>query len=183
MVEDTTMHLRASRSGQALVEVTIALLVIVLLVTGIVEFVRLAGAKGETISEARAEAGRKAMSAGMGVTRVPDFIRDWEEGADGLRHTADDAMKPDSASRLATFTDPIVPREQDWAYLDGCVNDDFVRMGRSPFPAGALSMSYGESSRTVWLSPAMRDWIVGKESMEISTDVWLPRMELAGFDD
>lgn len=171
------------RRGQALVELTIAMLVIVVIVTGIAEFVRLAGAKGETIAEARAEAGRKAISHGLSITRNPDFIRDWEEGADELRHTADDKRLPDSPSRLRTFTDPTVARASDWAYLQDCRNDGMVRMGSGPFPAGALSMSYAEESRTVELSPAMRDWVVGKESIRVATEVWMPRLELDGFDD
>ena len=174
---------RGSQRGQALVEVVVAMLVIVLLVTGIVEFVKLAGAKGETIAEARAEAGRKAISSGLAITRNPDFIRDWEEGADELRHTADDAQKPDSPSRLHNFTDPTVAQESDWAYLEDCKNDGMVRMGHGSFPASALSMAYAEETRTVELSPAMRDWIAGKDAITVATEVWLPRLELDGFDE
>ncbi len=159
------------------------MLVIVVIVTGVVEFIRLAGAKGETISEARAEAGRKAISHGLAITRSPDFIRDWEEGADELRHTADDKQRSDSPSRLRTFTDPTVAQASDWSYLQDCKNDGIVRMGSGSFPASALSMSHAEESRTVELSPAMRDWIVGKESIRVATEVWMPRLELDGFDD
>ena len=176
-------HRGRSDSGQALVEVTIAVLVIVVIVTGIVEFIHLSGAKGETIAEARAEAGEKAIAHGLSITRVPDFIRDWEEGADELRHTADDKQRSDSPSRLRTFTDPTVEKPSDWAYLQDCKNDGIVRMGSGSFPASALSMSYAEKSRTVELSPAMRDWVVGKESIRVSTEVWMPRLELDGFDD
>ena len=171
------------RGGQALVELTIGLLVIVLLLTGIIGFVQLSGAKGETLAEARAEAGRKAVSAGLALTRSPDFFRDWEEGADGLRHTADDARKPDSPSRLQGIARHSVADDSQWPILDSCVNGSMARLGNGSFPMSALSMVHAEEKRVVELSPAMRDWIVGKDTMTVASDVWLPRLELSGFDE
>jgi hypothetical protein len=176
-------HTFSRRSGQALVELAVGLLVIVLLTTGIIGFVQLSGAKGETLAEARAEAGRKAASGGLAVSQSPDFFRDWEEGADGLRHTADDTKQRDSASRLQNLAGQSVPDESQWALLESRRHSSMARLGRGTFPMGALSMVHAEEARTVELSPAMRDWIVGKDSITVASDVWLPRLELGGFDD
>lgn len=173
-----------NRSGQAMVEFVITLLVVVVAVTGILQFVEIAAEREDQISEIRGRAGKQALQ-GEGFTDVADDIKDWEEGDDELRHTADDVMKRGnlSATLGRDILDQTAREETDWALLEPAVNDRIPRVRGSGAPAARLGLYHAKTRKEIDLFPATRDWLLKKETITVGADLWMPSLELEGFDD
>ncbi len=171
-------------SGQAMIEFVIAILVVVIITAGILQFVELAGRKGELLGEIREVAGRRALSATASIGQRPDYILDWEAGSDELRHTADDEMRRGVAG--GTLQGAVVANSvrtpADWSYLDQAHNSAIPELNSSPLPTAALGLIHAERYDTITLLPAMRDWLVGKETITVGAELWFPHLRLEGFD-
>ena len=76
------------RNGQAAVEFIIGLLVLVTLLAGGIQYLRVANAHRSITTTLRAEAGARALRDDV-LVDIPPFLRDWEAGRDGIRHTED----------------------------------------------------------------------------------------------
>ena len=46
----------------------------------------------------------------------------------------------------------------------------------------ALGFVHASLEEEVTLLPAMRDWIIGKESITVGAELWYPRLALEGFE-
>ncbi len=172
----------ARRAGQAMVEFVIAILVVVIILAGFFQLMEIAGARGDILRSIRSEAGKKALSPGLLLDR-PDYIREWKEGQDEFRHTADDAAEGGSISVTlgAGVVGHSVSDSGDWTYLDSAVNSDLASL-RGGLSAAALGLVHEKESEKVDLMPAMRDWIVGKEYVLVGSELWMPRLKLGEFD-
>lgn len=174
----------SSLHGQALVEFVIAILMVVIVVAGTLQFIEMAGMRGELMAEIRGEAGQRALSPLNLVGNTPEYLRTWEEGPDALRHTADDRALP--ASESQTLQVRILDRTDDPAgdgrILDGVVNADLPLTRAAARPMSTLGMLHVERREAITLSPAMRDWVYGRERVTVGAEVWMPRLRLEGFD-
>ena len=87
--------LRSSgRRGQALVEMTVALVVIVVLLAALLQIGRLTRERQDALNAARGDAARFAMSDVYTLQPPPPrYLRDWEVGPDGVRHSRDDVAR------------------------------------------------------------------------------------------
>ena len=169
-------------AGQAMVEFVVAILAIVIVVAGFFQLMEIVGARGKILRSIRGEAGKKALSPGLLIDR-PDYIRDWNEGDDESRHTADD--KADTGSISVTLGAGVVGHSVsdsgDWTYLDNAVNSDFASL-RGGLSATALGLVHEKETEKIELMPAMRDWIVGKDYVLVGSELWMPRLKLGEFD-
>ena len=87
-------------SGQAMIEFVVAILLVVIIMAGLLQFVELAGEKGVLLGQIRREAGEKAVSPRVALGVVPDYIRDWEPGSDEIRHLTPSAPSMFSIERM-----------------------------------------------------------------------------------
>ena len=170
------------RAGQAMVEFVVAILAVVIVVTGFFQLMDIVGRRGEIFRSIRSRAGRKALSPGLLLER-PDYIREWREGKDEFRHTADDESVRGSISATlgSGVIEHSVPAPGDWGLLDGAVNSDLASL-RSGLSAAALGLVHEEESEKIQLMPAMRKWIVGKDSVLVGAELWMPRLKLGEFE-
>ena len=181
-VRSTKYEGRSTKAGQAMVEFVVAILAIVIIIAGFFQLMEIVGTRGKILRSIRGEAGKKALSPGLLIDR-PDYIRDWKEGEDELRHTADD--KADTGSISVTLgagvVEHSVPNSGDWSYLDNAVNSDLASL-RGGLSATALGLVHEKETEKVELMPAMRDWIIRKEYVLVGSELWMPRLKLGEFD-
>ncbi len=171
-----------SRSGQAMIEFALALLVVVIVVAGFFQLMEIVGARGDILRSIRSETGKKALSPGLLLDR-PDYIREWKEGEDEFRHTADDESVGGSISVTlgAGVVEHSVSDSGDWTYLGNAVNSDFASL-RGGLSAAALGLVHEKETEKIYLMPAMRNWIIGKEYVLVGSELWMPRLKLGEFD-
>ena len=165
-----------------MVEFVIAILVVVIIVAGFFQLMEITGARGDILRSIRSEAGKKALSPGLLLAR-PDYITDWNEEDDEARHTADDEAVHSSAavSLGAGVVSHAVSDSGDWTYLDNAVNSDFSSL-RGGLSAVALGFVHEKETEKIYLMPAMRDWIIGKEYVLVGSELWMPHLKIGEFD-
>ncbi len=165
-----------------MVEFVIAILAVVIIVAGFFQLMEIVGARGDIFRSIRGEAGKKALSPGRLLER-PDYIREWREGEDGFRHTADDESERGSIATTlgAGVVDHSVANPGDWPYLDGAVNSDLAEL-RGGLSAAALGFVREKETEKIYLMPAMRNWIVGKEYVLVGSELWMPRLKYGEFE-
>lgn len=175
---------RRSSSGQAMVEFVVAILLVVIIVAGLLQFVELAGIKGQLLGAIRREAGEQALGERIVLESAPEYILDWHAGNDDIRHTADDTRDRGIAGNTlqAAVLDRSVAHPIDWSYLDDARNTGIPVLHAGGQPMGALGFIHADLREDVTLLPAMRDWLIGKESITVGTELWFPRLALEGFD-
>ena len=175
---------RRGAPGQAMIEFVVAILLVVIIMAGLLQFVELAGAKGLLLGAIRREAGEQALGQRIVLGAAPDYILDWEPGADAIRHTADDTFDRGIAGNTlqAAVVDRSVANPADWSHLEDARNTAIPDLHTSGQPLGALGFIHAELEEEVTLLPAMRDWLIGKESITVGTELWFPRLGLEGFD-
>ncbi len=169
-------------AGQAMVEFVIAILAVVIVVAGFFQLMEIVGKRGDILRAIRGEAGKKALSPGLLIDR-PDYIREWREGDDEFRHTADDESESGSIAVTlgAGVVEHSVADSGDWTYLDNTVNSDLASL-RGGLSATALGLVHEKKMEKIDLMPAMRNWIVGKEYVLVGSELWMPRLKLGEFD-
>ncbi len=172
----------ARRAGQAMVEFVIAILAVVIIVAGFFQLMEIVGERGNILRSSRGETGKKALSPGLLLDR-PDYIREWKEGDDEFRHTADDEFERGSiaATLGAGVVDHTVGDGAGWTYLDGAVNADLAEL-RGGLSAAALGLVREKETEKIYLMPAMKNWIIGKEYVVVGSELWMPRLKYGEFD-
>ncbi len=177
-------HPGPGASGQAMIEFVVAILLVVIIMAGLLQFVELAGTKGVLLGQIRREAGEKAVSPRVALGVVPDYIRDWEPGSDEIRHTADDTFERGVAGDTlqAAVVNRSVADPADWSHLANARNTAIPDLHSSGQPMNALGFVHASLEEEVTLLPAMRDWIIGKESITVGAELWYPRLALEGFE-
>jgi hypothetical protein len=174
---------RVHKQGQAMIEFVIAILMVVIVIAGVLQFVELAGVKGDLLAQIRSDAGEEAFGNRISLSTVPTYILDWQAGEDEIRHTADDTMDTGLAGN--TLQQAVVNRstaqDDDWRYVDEAKSDSIPVLHASTLPMSALGFIHAEAEETVTLLPAMRDWIIGKETVTVGTELWFPLLQLEGF--
>ena len=116
---------------------------------------------------------------------MADDIRNWEEGKDELRHTADDKKTRGNLSGTLghDILDQTVRDENDWPYLDNVVNSEIPRIRSSGAPASSMGLYHSKTKKEIDLFPATRDWLMKKDTITVGADLWMPSLELEGFND
>ena len=175
---------RLAASGQAMIEFVVAILLVVIILAGLLQFVELAGIKGLLLAAIRREAGEQALGQRIVLSAAPIYILDWEAGADQIRHTADDTSDRGLAGNTlqAAVVDRSVANPADWSFLNDARNTAIPVLHASSRPLSALGFIHADLAEEVTLLPAMRDWLIGKETITVGTELWFPRLGLEGFD-
>lgn len=167
-----------------MIEFVIAILVVVIITSGIVQFVELAGERGALAAQIRREAGEQALGHRAATIVRPDYILGWDEGPDGIRHTADDVRKTGQAGGTLQVgvVDRSVRQNDDWRILDDSRNAAFPSLHHSSLPLSALGFVHAGMREKIVLDKVMREWLLGKDTATVGADLWFPKLALEGFD-
>lgn len=106
---------KTDRTGQALIELVIALVAVLALVAALLQIGQLTGVHMQELQEARAQADANALSdAYVLMLPNPRYIQDWNPGPDGIIHTRDDQVVDGNELPVLTeIVDVAHPSELD----------------------------------------------------------------------
>ena len=172
--------LETSRSGQAAIELVAGLLLLLIVVTGLIHVNRMARTSLFLHSVLRGIAGEHAMESGT-TSVVPEYISDWQEGADGQRYTADDKPVRNGAALpviLATLINDSAKSPDDWAFVTDSsrLPVSMIRLRQSPAMAATLGFAHEEETLHVPVDSVIRQLVYGKDEVAIKEEVWMPLM-------
>jgi len=169
-----------SRSGQAAIEFITGLLLLLIVLTGLVHVNLMARTSLFLHAVLRGDAGERAMESGA-LSVAPDYLSDWDAGADGERYTADaqpvrhSAMLSATLSALAGLS---VRNPSDWTYVaaESHLPTSMISLHSSPSAAATLGFIHTEETLHVPVDPVIRQLIYDKDEVAIKADVWMPLM-------
>ena len=164
------------RSGQAMVELLVGLVVLVVLFAGLLQVASLSKTHNETMVVARRKAGALAMLEPSGgiFTLSPDYIRDWHEGSDQKRHTKDDVFTDaDPVLFENTIVEKAAGTPYEWQILDGAPTNGVVFLHGNINPESTFGLLKGHDSQNVLLLPGVRSLLYKADSIDVECDVWM----------
>ena len=165
------------RSGQALVELLVGLVVILVLVAGLLQVASLTNTESDVMADARAEAGELAMmdvDSSIDLVYGTDYIHDWQPGSDTTRYTPDDVW---SQGNPAGFENQIVnrasPTPAGWDIIDAVPDNRFTRLRKSGDPISCFGLVKGHEKKSVEVIPAVRELLYRADTIQVESEVWM----------
>ena len=163
---------RRHRSGQAILELVVGLIAMVVLFMGMLQIQALARAHTRALSGAREEAGADAI-AGSYMLRhgQPRFIQDWQAGPDQARYSQDDVAQPanpgGSVQGIVRYAHPADLR----VYVPTNPVSDMADSGRV---LTDMYLTHGhEASDSIPLYPIIRSLVYGASDIQMQGNAWL----------
>jgi len=169
----TQLHTPATRrSGQAMVELTVALIAILVVTAGLLQLILLGTADTDTMVEATAEAANRATSS---VAMLPtlEIIDDWDPGRDGIMHTKDDQPIRGSIGNVSRGIANRTAPGGDWSAVDSATHNRIARLAYGALPSTTYGLVRGRASREVEVLPAARALFGLSDPAEIRNEVWM----------
>jgi hypothetical protein len=158
-----------SRAGQAIVELVVALVVILVLVAGTIQICSMGVSHSQLMMTARREAGQKAMQEASSFSG-PKFIAACTTGNDGIPFSRDDSTTAgDSALLQIGIASYAHPDELNLRRLDNPVSV----LAKSPFPQDLFGLVEGEATASVELMPVVRELLYQSDSVELQGKAWM----------
>ncbi len=166
--------------GQAAIEFCAALLLFLIVTTGLIHISRLARTSLFLHAALRGDAGERAMRDGT-LPEAPAYIADWDAGADGLRYTADDRPLRNAAllpTTLSVFGAYSVRTPGDWTHVasESRLPVSMIRLQQSPGMVAALGFTRASETLHVPVDPVIRRLVYDKDEVAIREEVWMPLM-------
>ena len=160
---------RTGKSGQAITELVVALVVLLVLVAGLIQISGLGLLQTGTMIEARREAGVQAMQDASPFSG-PDYIANHTVGPDGSDYSRDDGVVMDA---VRPFQDGIV-WHSDPAALDQQVKGNlFTAMWEGSFPYLFFGLVEGKKTDSMDLLPIVRNLLYRADTVDVEGKAWL----------
>jgi len=157
------------KSGQAIVELVVALVVILILFAGSIQICTLGVSHSRLMMMARREAGQKAMSEQSSFAG-PLFIAACTPGNDGIAFSRDDGTVPgDPALLQVGIVDYAHPEELNQLRT----NNPVSAMANSSFPQDLFGLVEGSATKNVPLIPIVRELLYNKDSIDLQGKAWM----------
>ncbi|MDA3926629.1 MAG: hypothetical protein PF904_18235 [Kiritimatiellae bacterium] len=171
---------RFRNRGQASIELAVAIVLMLIIVTGIIHVNRMARASLFLHSVLRGKAGVKAMNPGA-MSATAEYISNWDAGADGIKYTADDQPIKSSVNQSATFTalsQYSVNSPNDWQYVSDHTQlpVSMIQLHNSSFMSTAVELTHEKERLYVPVDSVIRQLVYDKEDIAIEEEVWMPLM-------
>jgi hypothetical protein len=161
-----------SRSGQAIAELVVAIVSVLVVVAGLIQISSLGLTQTRAMIEARRLAAVKAMSDTLNLSG-PEYIADRTEGADGVRYSSDDGM---TDGKVALFQDGIVGYALPDQLSSQKVDNAFSALYTNITPQFDFGLVEGRAP-PVWVPltnfPVVKHLLYQADGVEITGRVWL----------
>ena len=159
-----------SAGGQAIVELTVALIVIIVLLSGLVQVGKLGIKRADTMTRARAEAARLSMSeyyapSGRG------YLYTWLPGDDNKRYTQDDV--PIYAAGTVDSIQAVYDMARPEELADYLPANTLSHQGLLDNSADEFFLVHGSHSDSCQTLPAVRHFIYNRASIPLKSEAWL----------
>jgi hypothetical protein len=171
----------ASRSGQAMVEFIVGIVVLLALLAGLLGLTSLTKKHTDLMVEARREAGNHALwdiEPPRPVGANPEFIRDWDVAADGKHLTPDDTFERGTAADFATrVIERSASRADDWRVMDQIPENDLAQLRGNVEPSSFFGFAHGGAEEEIdLLSPEyslIRRMFYRADTIHLKSEVWM----------
>jgi len=168
-----------SRAGQAMIELMLGMILILILLAGTVQFLNVANAHTGMDATIRGQAGYLAMSPGP-AENTPKYIQTWLPGPDGQPFTADDVAQlksPNTPNAIAVIANESVVAPADWTVLDTLSNTPSLEvLSQEAGFLTALGFVDVSEAATVPVSDLAQSLFYSSQSVTVKEDVWMPIM-------
>jgi hypothetical protein len=158
-----------NRSGQALAELIVAIVVFMVLLASVIQLGLLGLRRSEAMLEARRQAGVRAMQVDP-TFAGPEYIHDRALGADGVDYSCDDGIDPgnvnDFQNRIAAYAHPDELQTRAPSNL-------FSQIALESFPQLSFGFVKGESRTNVALLPVVQDLLYSSAEIGITGTAWM----------
>jgi len=171
-----TKHQRniTTRAGQALIELCIGMVSLIILVAVIAQLAMFVRASHETSVRAREQAGALALSDYPLSVTAP-YIGETEAGADAKPYTKDDEFADgDASAYYRDILDPLAAEPTDWNTLEEIPGNGFSGLRASASPMQSFGLLRGKDEEVVPLLPAVRSLLYRADSIQMEETVWMP---------
>jgi hypothetical protein len=159
------------RSGQALIEMMVGLVGLLVVFTGLLTIAHMGYAQSNVMMQARRAAGEYAMAQAY-VTEAPSpyFILDWTSGQDQKKFSSDDKMQTgDPTEAVRKIVDPAKPDELEARISDNAISS----LGSSSLLDGFHLVHARVSTNHISLLPAAQHLFYKSDNVHIDGDVTL----------
>ena len=158
-----------SKSGQAIVELVVALVVILVLLAGTIQICSMGVSHSQLMMAARREAGQKAM-LDVSSFSGPQFISACTPGNDGIAFSRDDGTTlGDPALLQMGIVNYANPDELHKRRPDNLVS----AIANSAFPQELFGLVEGKTTKSVPLIPIVRDLLYNKDTLDLQGKAWM----------
>jgi hypothetical protein len=173
---NTHYHNHHSHAGQAMIELMIGVITILILLVGTVQFLAVADAHSGIDSTIRGQTGVLAMSP-LTIEDMPRYIQTWQPGPDGQRFTADDQATCIGPTTITTIANDSVYNMTDWNEFANLTQPSSLdALHQAPPPLMALGFRNVQQSTTVPVSQFAQELFYGNAFVTVKEDVWMPIM-------
>lgn len=160
--------------GQALIEFTIGLVVLIVLAAVFAQLAVFVRAGHGTAVRAREQAGALALQE-YPFSTTARYIGSTSSGPDARPYTRDDdVVLANPRSFYSGILEPLAADPTDWNTLDSIADNAFTQLRASENPISIFGLLRGEDSETVTLLPAVRHLLYRDQSIRIEETVWMP---------
>ncbi len=154
-----------------MVELTVALIVIVVLLAGLIQIGQITNAHTQTMIDARSEAAKAAMADAYDQPSGASYMYAWTEGSDEKRYTRDDV------SVYATNAVDSVQEVYGLAQPDDLATylptNNLSRLGMSTDNMDEFFLVRGYKSDSCPTLPVIRKLVYDKDSISMESYAWL----------
>lgn len=158
--------------GQALVELMVGLIVILVLVAGMLQVGSLTRASTEAMEAARRRVGERAFSEAY-FSDLPTYIADIQPGPDGRRYTRDDEITTaDASTFMATVVYRSASSAEGWRVLSEIPGNPINRLRVSSSPVFEFGLIGTTERERVSILPAVRNLIYAADEIEVESRAW-----------
>jgi len=160
-----------SSSGQAMVELAVALIIIMVLIAGLIQIGQLTGAHTRTMIAARAEAAQDAMATDYTQASDARYIYSWMAGSDTHRYTHDDipSIATNTIQANLDMVDLAYPAELA-AQVPG---NALSTLGTSPDMLDEFFLVKGHASESCPTLAVIRKLVNDQATISVESDAWL----------
>lgn len=167
------LHRSPKCAGQAMVEIVVGLLAMVVLIAGLLQISSLTRAQTDAMAAARQEVGTLLFGEHP-VSALPDYIAAIGPGPDNRSYSYDDtSTSADPAAFQHVIMDQAVHDPADWDVLDTVPDNAFSALHDAAAPVNEFGLLKGDASETVSLIPAVRGLLYRADEIEVECDVWM----------
>jgi hypothetical protein len=163
---------RGAQSGQAMAELVVGLIALVVLFMGMLQIQYLAHAHTKALNDARAQAGQDAMQTPYLLRySVPQWIGDWTKGRDNIIYSQDDAALAGNANGAVVG---IVSHAHPTDLATYAPGNEISAASTAASLIDSLMLTHGrEKSPPVEMFPITRHVVYGVDSITMQGDAWL----------
>ncbi len=161
------------KSGQALIELVVGLIVILALTAGMLQVASLTRAHTDTMENARSRAGEWALRDDY-LSPFPQYIAEVLPGPDGIRYTRDDeTISADQATFQAAIVERSAGTPAGWETLGAIPGNRIMQLRATAAPVLEFGLIGAREQEQIEILPAVRNLIYNAQMIEVEGSAWM----------